>query len=226
MKRLSLELPRFRLELKYKFVKRRKPLVSEPLVPSVKHINRKYRTGSILGKFARHFTGHRRARTLFAGGLSAAVILTSFSPFTSVKAKDLSQTDSNVIQATTPLLTEKGIQFPVDNVTINQGFSFYHPGVDLGAPIGTPVKPIKSGVVTFAGYRLDGYGNLIVLNDGKGIESYYAHLSKIEVKQGEAVNTNMEIGQVGVTGHSTGPHLHLEIHLNGVPVNPLFVLPR
>lgn len=224
MKRLNLELPKFRLELKYKLVKRRKPLISEPLVPSVKHINRKYRTGSIVGKFARHFTTHKRARTAFAGGLSAVVIATSFIP--TVRAQDFSKTDASVIQTQTPLLTEKGIQFPVDNIAVNQGFSYYHPGLDLGDPIGTPVKPVKAGTVTFAGYRLDGYGNLIILDNGKGLESYYAHLSKIEVKKGEVVNTNVEIGQVGVTGHSTGPHLHLEIHLNGVPVNPLLVLPR
>lgn len=224
MKRLNLELPKFRLELRYKLVKRRKPLVAEPLLPSVKTVNKKYRSGSLVGKFVRHLSSHKNARRVFAGNLVAVAILTTFLP--SAKAEDLSHADQNVIEAQNSLTTLKGIQYPVEHVEISQGFTFYHPAIDLRDPTGTSVKPIKEGVVLFAGYRTDGYGNLVVLDNGKGLESYYAHLAKIEVKEGQEVNTLTEIGQVGTTGHATGPHLHLEIHNNGVPLNPLLVLPR
>ena len=131
-----------------------------------------------------------------------------------------------VIQSQTDLLTEKGMQYPVESVRINQGYSIFHQAVDLGGEIGTPIKPIMPGVVAYAGWDNSGYGNLIILSHKNGFESYYAHLSKIEVNTGEVVGMNTEIGKIGVTGHSTGPHLHLEIHQNGTPLNPLTVLSR
>lgn len=228
MKRLNLELPKFRLELKYRLVKRRKPLIEEPLVPSVKRINKKYRKGSFLGKIARYLSGHKIARKIFAGNLAAAVVAISFLPAansSSVQAAG-NQSDEAVIQAENSLITEKSIQMPLETFKINQGFSFFHPAVDLGAEIGDPVMPVKAGRVIEAGYTYDGYGNTIVIDHGQGLTSRYAHLSKIEVLVGEEVGTNMEIGKVGITGRSTGPHLHLEIRQNGFPLNPLSVLPR
>jgi murein DD-endopeptidase MepM/ murein hydrolase activator NlpD len=224
MKRLNLELPKFRLELRYKLVKRRKPLVPEPLVPSVKTINRKYRSGTVLGKFVRHLASHRNTRRVFAGNLAAVVIATAFIPGAKIEVS--AQAEENIIQVENTLTTIKGIQFPVDAVQVSQGYTFYHQALDLRDPIGTPVKPIKEGVVSFAGYKTGGYGNLIILDHSNGIESYYAHLSKIEVKEGQEVNTKTEIGQIGVTGRTTGAHLHLEIYNNGSRVNPLLVLPR
>jgi murein DD-endopeptidase MepM/ murein hydrolase activator NlpD len=82
------------------------------------------------------------------------------------------------------------------------------------------------GVVAYAGWDYSGYGNLVVLSHKNGFDSYYAHLSKIEVATGNIVDMNTEIGKMGVTGHSTGSHLHLEIHQNGVSLNPLTVLSR
>src|SRR4030042_5131227 len=97
MRRLNLELPKFRLELRYKLVRRRKPLVPEPIVPTLKHVNRKYRTGTLLGKFARYLTDHKSARRVFAGNLAALAVLTTFLP--NVRAEDMTQSDQNVIQA-------------------------------------------------------------------------------------------------------------------------------
>lgn len=224
MRKLNLELPRFRLELHYKLVKRRKPLIEEPLVPSVKQVKRKYRTGSLMGRFIRYVTSHKSTRRIFAGNLVALAFITTLLP--TVKAEDLTQTEESVIEAQNSLVTLKGIQFPVESVEVSQGFTFYHPAIDLRDPKGTPVKPIKEGLVTFADYRTDGYGNLIILDHGKGLESYYAHLSKIEVQEGQQVNTGMEIGQIGTSGYATGAHLHLEILSNGISINPLLVLPR
>ena len=129
-------------------------------------------------------------------------------------------------RAQTTLTTEKSIQFPLDSVKINQGFNFFHPGIDLGAEIGDPIKPVRAGEVSEAGHAKDGYGNTVVIDHGSGLTSRYAHLSKIEVEVGQEVTTNTEIGKVGITGHSTGPHLHLEIRQNGFPLNPLTVLAR
>jgi len=225
MKRFSLELPKFRLELHAKLVKRRKPLISEPIIPSVKHVRRKYRSGTLLGKIGRHLAAHKNIRKVFAANFAVLATFASFIPG-GTSAVVPAESDEVVIQTQNTLITQKAVQYPTETVKINQGYSFFHPATDLGGPIGTPVKQIKEGKVVFAGRRTDGYGNLIVLDHGKGLESFYAHLSKIEVEENQVVNTNMEIGQIGTTGYATGPHLHLEIHQNSLPLNPISILSR
>lgn len=94
-----------------------------------------------------------------------------------------------------------------------------HTGLDISAPSGTGIRPITSGTVTYAGYK-GSYGNLVIINHGGGVESYYAHCSAIYVSVGDQVGPGTTISAVGSTGNSTGPHLHLEIRLGGSPVNP------
>lgn len=225
MKKFSLELPKYRLAMHFRLIRRRKPLVPEPLIPTVSLVNRKYRKGTLIGKAVRHISEHKNARKVLAANFAAFVIASSFLP--TVKAASVNTPpDDTVIQAQNPLVTQKSIQFPLAQVIINQGFSFFHPGIDFGAEIGDSIKSIKSGEVVEAGYATDGYGNTVVIDHGKGLTSRYAHLSKIEVVIGETVTTDIEIGKVGITGHTTGPHLHLEIRQNGIPLNPLSVIPR
>lgn len=225
MKKFSLELPKYRLAMHFRLIKRRKPLVPEPIIPSVSLVNRKYRKGTLVGKAVRHISEHKNARKVLAANFAAFVIASSFLP--TVRAASVATPpDDTVIQTQTPLVTQKSIQFPLAEVVINQGFSFFHLGIDFGAEIGEPIKSIKAGEVVEAGYATDGYGNTVVVDHGKGLTSRYAHLSKIEVKIGEGISTDTEIGKVGITGHTTGPHLHLEIRQNGIPLNPLSVIPR
>lgn len=109
---------------------------------------------------------------------------------------------------------------------ISTRFSAFHQGIDIPNPVGTPILPVTEGEVTFAGYSNAGYGNLVIIKHKLGYESLYAHLSKIDVGVGQKVQENTLIGRVGSTGFSTGNHLHLEIHIDGVAVNPLrFVSP-
>ena len=94
-----------------------------------------------------------------------------------------------------------------------------HTGLDIAATKGTPIKVVAAGTVIAASY--DGsYGNLVKVDHGNGVETWYAHTSKMYVKVGEQVEAGDVIAAVGSTGNSTGPHLHLEIRVNGEHVNP------
>jgi murein DD-endopeptidase MepM/ murein hydrolase activator NlpD len=99
------------------------------------------------------------------------------------------------------------------------GFVRMHKGVDIAAPWGSPVYAASDGVVQFAG-RSSGYGNFVKLNHGGAYGTGYGHLSRIYVRSGQHVRRGQQIGAVGNTGLSTGPHLHYELYKNGVAVNP------
>ncbi|MCM1317608.1 MAG: M23 family metallopeptidase [Bacteroides sp.] len=100
------------------------------------------------------------------------------------------------------------------------GTSRFHEGMDFSSPIGTPVYATGKGIVVFAGWK-SGYGNLIEVDHGYNYVTRYAHLSKIGVKEGQAVDRGEQIGEVGNTGKSTGPHLHYEVRLRDQPQNPV-----
>jgi murein DD-endopeptidase MepM/ murein hydrolase activator NlpD len=97
-----------------------------------------------------------------------------------------------------------------------------HEGVDYGAPIGTPVRAVGDGVVSFAGQQ-NGYGNVIQIQHPDNRMTVYAHLSRIDVHQGEHVDQGEHIGDVGMTGWATGPHLHFEFRVAGVVRDPLSI---
>ncbi len=103
------------------------------------------------------------------------------------------------------------------------GASTNHKGVDFAAPQGTPIYAAEAGTVTSASYSGNA-GNLIVINHGNGLQTYYMHTSKMFVSAGQKVSKGQNIGLVGTTGNSTGPHLHFQVMKNGSPVNPMSYL--
>lgn len=96
----------------------------------------------------------------------------------------------------------------------------FHEGIDIAAPMGAPIHASAKGLVVFAGYK-SGYGFLVTLDHGYGFVTRYAHNSRLLVREGDYVQRGEKIALVGSTGHSTGPHLHYEVLINGIPVNPL-----
>lgn len=110
--------------------------------------------------------------------------------------------------------------FPVSGGYFTQFFHPGHPGVDIGLPVGTPVRSPIGGVVVWAGWDDSGYGILVVVANGP-IRAFLAHLSATAVTVGQAVSPGEVVGLSGNTGRSTGPHLHYELRVNGVPVDPL-----
>jgi murein DD-endopeptidase MepM/ murein hydrolase activator NlpD len=95
-----------------------------------------------------------------------------------------------------------------------------HEGIDIGVPAGTPIRAAAAGTIIYAGW-LGGYGNLVAIDHGNGLSTAYGHQSSIAVGYGQTVAQGQVIGYVGSTGHSTGPHLHFEVRVNGAPVDPL-----
>jgi len=94
-----------------------------------------------------------------------------------------------------------------------------HKGIDISAPSGTPVVAAADGVVTFAG-RESEYGRLVCIDHGHGFLTMYGHLKELNVQAGDKVGKGQVIGTVGLSGNSTGPHLHYEVRIHGNPVNP------
>jgi murein DD-endopeptidase MepM/ murein hydrolase activator NlpD len=124
----------------------------------------------------------------------------------------------------------KGLGAPLRNYNITSGYgprkrptrgaSTNHGGLDMAAPMGTPIYATHDGVVAFSGWG-SGYGNNVSINGASGLQTFYGHQSKLAVKTGQKISKGQLIGYVGSTGVSTGPHLHYEVRINGQKVNPI-----
>lgn len=124
---------------------------------------------------------------------------------------------------------------PVKNAVFGSGFGYRndpfaglrsrHDGLDFSAPTGTPVVAAADGVVLTASWHPE-FGNMIDIDHGDGLQSRYAHLSQLDVAESKIVRRGEKIGEVGSTGRSTGPHLHFEVRMFGVPQNPAAFLKR
>jgi murein DD-endopeptidase MepM/ murein hydrolase activator NlpD len=128
-----------------------------------------------------------------------------------------SQSSSGVVPSSS------GMIWPVSG-PVTSGFGWrwgrMHEGIDIAVPTGTPVAAAASGRVIYAGW-MGGYGNLVVIDHGGGIATAYGHNSSIAVGNGSSVSQGQTISYAGSTGHSTGPHVHFEVRVNGSPVDPL-----
>ena len=117
--------------------------------------------------------------------------------------------------------TGNKMQWPTVGYRITQYYSWRHTGLDIANKIGTPLYAADSGVVEKAGWNSGGYGYMVLINHGNGIKTRYAHASKLYVKVGDKVSRGEAIAAMGSTGHSTGPHIHFEVIVNGHLMNPL-----
>ena len=134
------------------------------------------------------------------------------------------QASMGAIPAGTALSTTQGSKLepsgrPVTGGVLTQEFHPGHTGIDIAVPTGTQVKTTMDGKVIHAGWNTQGYGNLVIVENG-AYRTYYAHLSSIPVSVGDEVKAGTVIGLSGSTGNSTGPHLHYEIRENKVAIDP------
>lgn len=104
-------------------------------------------------------------------------------------------------------------------------FSNYHPGIDIATGLGMPIKPLAGGKVTQSGYNFWGLGLMVEIDHGYGYKSIYGHMGKIYVKKDQEVKTTDIIGEVGLTGHTSGPHTHLEVSKDDKNIDPVAIMP-
>lgn len=129
-------------------------------------------------------------------------------------------TKAATIGATQIAATGAGV-WPTVNRRVNCAYMGYsgHTGIDLGGAVGTAIYAYRSGTVTFSGWGT-GYGLHVKIDHGDGMSTYYAHCSELLVSAGQQVSEGQMIAKIGLTGYTTGPHLHFEVRFNGVPTNP------
>ncbi|MBI2040127.1 M23 family metallopeptidase [Candidatus Microgenomates bacterium] len=109
---------------------------------------------------------------------------------------------------------------------LSTSFSRSHPGVDIAAGLGMPIHPITAGTVEQVNFSFWGYGNHLIISHTEGFKSLYGHMGRIYIKKGQEVRSENIIGEVGLSGFTSGPHTHLEITKDGNYINPLTILPE
>ena len=146
-------------------------------------------------------------------------------------AANSTATGTTPAAAMTDLGTAPALRWPLTTIHVLIGSPFGarwgkpHEGIDLPAPVGTPVFAAADGRVVYAGAGIRGYGNLIVLKHAGDLVTAYAHNSVLLVSQGQAVRSGDRIALVGQSGHATGPHLHFEVRSGQIPRDPMRYLP-
>jgi murein DD-endopeptidase MepM/ murein hydrolase activator NlpD len=140
---------------------------------------------------------------------------------------DITQPVSEIPGYSTQIQTDHTYLLPVTNLTgISQTFRPGHPGIDFRAPLGSDVISMDDGVVTAIIEQKQGYGRHVYVTDVDGKVALYAHLGLIMVEVGDSVNAGVKIGEIGMTGMTTGPHLHFEVAENGQKINPLALVSK
>lgn len=181
--------------------------------------------GGYARKLFRHIFEHKAVKKILGTNIALMLVASSFMPTNTLGSSNNEQITS-IHEPETQIHTTVAIQSPVKEIKVTQGYRFFHPGLDLDGNTGDPIKAMKKGVVEVAESSSVGYGKHVIIDHGDNLKTLYAHLSKINVKVGDEVNTDTVIGLMGSTGHSTGDHLHLEVRDHGIPINPMSVLPR
>ena len=179
----------------------------------------KTRTSNPISKLFRPMFEKKRIKAALGGVISmttlasgiflmppeATLASTSFQPNPIEVELDTQKSFANVLPA---------------NTGISQGYHWGHPGMDITAHLGSDIYPLKAGkVIKMENLKWD-YGRDVYIDHGNGMVTLYAHMGKIFVQEGDEVTTDTPIGEVGVTGRTTGPHLHFEVRIDGTNVNP------
>ncbi len=172
--------------------------------------------------FTRAFE-NKKAKRFVGVGLTVFIML--FGVMGNILAANEAAADETLMMAPEePIVTEVSLTIPLQGV-LGQGYHGFHRAIDILAPIGTEIRPIAKGRVVEASLGRIGWGNTVVVEHEMGLRSRYAHMREIKVVEREVIEEDYVLGTVGMTGWTTGPHLHLEIYQNGRAIDPASVLP-
>jgi murein DD-endopeptidase MepM/ murein hydrolase activator NlpD len=141
-----------------------------------------------------------------------------------IRQSQVHASNSQVIQITAQSFSTKP-QLPHPGY-LSTRYSTWHPGVDIATGLGMPIRPILTGRVTEATFSFWGLGHYVTVEHELGYKSTYGHMGRIYVKPGDVVNESTILGEVGLTGNTSGPHTHMELTRNGQYINPEAILPK
>ena len=177
-----------------------------------------------LSKVMRHAFEAKRSKRMVGTAILIGLLLTG--SLSRLAVANEFNADGTLLASPEPVvITQKTLNSPLDGV-LAQGFHGLHRGIDVLAPFGNDINPIADGQVIEVSYGRLGWGNTVVIAHAYGLQSRYAHLNEIRVKPGDLINQSQVLGTIGLTGWTTGPHLHLEIYQNGRAIDPLTILPE
>lgn len=186
----------------------------------------KTRKSHPISKLLRPVFEMRKIKTFIGAQIAAFSLLAGVSTYPT-QAYEFTGEDVQYIDAAeiSAIVTEETFEFPVEEYRgTSQGYGKYHPGVDLRAPVGAKIHPVTRGKVIKVEYLRYGYGHYVVIEHDKGLQTLYAHMEEVLVSEGDELEKKSVIGTVGMTGLSTGPHLHLEMVQESRYLSPQSVL--
>ncbi len=187
----------------------------------------KTRTSNPISKILRPLFENRNINKILGTNLAVLTLVTGAS---SIPVSALGVIPAQAVYANTievEVQTNKTVAYPLEKpLGMSQGYNVFHPGVDIRAPLGSEIYPIAPGEVTLVAAGRYGYGHYVEVTHAENKVSLYAHMGKIFVEEGDTVTPATALGEVGLTGRTTGPHLHLEIAQNGKKINPLTVISK
>lgn len=180
----------------------------------------------------RRLLEHRRLKQVIGVNLLSVMVLLSQVSLPAAAQFNLSEGDLGIIVPLESLenipeaeiATKTGFQAPFHQFTITQSFHLSHLGVDLATSLGTNIRPVAAGVVERVESGRYGFGNSVLIDHGANLKSFYAHLGSIKVRENQSVTIEDQLGTVGLSGRTTGAHLHLEIWQNDRPLNPKAII--
>lgn len=180
------------------------------------------RISNPLSKWIRPFFEKKRLRSVLGGLLSATSLMVGVLWVPSVGAYQAQTVQIGLPREETVLVTKKAVYSVLPEMTgVSQRFSAWHVGLDITAKPGASIYPVADGRVIMIGNYRWGYGRHVLVDHGDGLTSLYAHLGRINVEEGGDINTGTSLGEVGLTGRTTGYHLHIEVRVDGRAVNPV-----
>jgi len=201
-------------------------LAIDSQIRKIQDILPKTRTSHPLSKALRPVFSHSKIRLAFGANLAGAMILVGSVSAAPGVVETFPEAEVGVLKEEVVVATtEPRFVAAVNTLGLSQGYRGFHRAIDLRARVGTPVVAIDDGKVVELVKGRFGYGHYVSVSHADGFGSLYAHLGRIDVSLGEMVKQGQKLGVVGMTGWSTGAHLHLEIFENGKAINPVSVMP-